>query len=334
MNEATKHYQIPAEPGRLRALGLALLVHLLLLGFLWIGVSWQSDTPVAVEAEIWNPVAREAAPPPPPPPEPAPAPEPPKPVAAIEPPKPVAEPEPVKAKLPDPDIALEKEKKRKLDKEKAEKAEEAERKKKEQLAEKKAREEEEKRKKLAEAQEKEKEKKKLAELEKQKQAEEQKRKELAAAEEKKRLAEEQQREQQRKQEEAAAEQRAKKRRDDDLRRQMQLAGDGVAGDAEKSQGPRSDGGYARKVAGLIKSHTILPQTDIPGNPAVEFLIELLPDGGLRGEPKMTRSSGIAAFDQAVRRAIEKSTPFPPDPATGKVPSSISISHRPKDSENR
>jgi len=230
----------------------------------------------------------------------------------------------VKAKLPDPDIALEKEKKRKQEKE------EAERKKKEQLAEKKAREEEEKRKKLAEAQEKEKEKKKLAELEKQKQADEQKRKEQAAAEEKKRLAEEQQR----KQEEADAEKRAKKRREEDLRRQMQLAGDGGSGDAEKSQGPRSDGGYARKVAGLIKSHTILPQTDIPGNPAAEFTVELLPDGSLRGEPKMIRSSGIAAFDQAVRRAIEKTAPFPPDPATGKVPSSISISHRPKDSDPR
>ena len=62
MKEAIRHYQIPSEPGRLRALGLALFVHLLLLGLLWFGVSWQSDTPVAVEAEIWNPVAREAAP--------------------------------------------------------------------------------------------------------------------------------------------------------------------------------------------------------------------------------------------------------------------------------
>ena len=321
MKEAIRHYQIPAEPGRLRALGLALLVHVVLLGFLWFGVSWQSDTPVAVEAEIWNPVPREAAPPPPPP---APVPEPPKPAIAVEPPKAAPAAEPVKPKLPDPDIALEKEKKRKQEKE------EADRKKKEQLAEKKAREEEDKRKKLAEAQEKEKEKKKLVELEKQKRAEEQKQKEQTAAEEKKRLAEEQQR----KQEELAAEQRAKKRREDDLRRQMQLAGEGGAGDAEKTQGPRSDGGYARKVAGLIKSHTILPQTDIPGNPAAEFTVELLPDGTLRGEPKMTRSSGITAFDQAVRRAIEKSAPFPPDPATGKVPSSISISHRPKDSDPR
>ena len=149
-------------------------------------------------------------------------------------------------------------------------------------------------------------------------------------EEKKKLAEEQQR----KQEEAAAsEQRARKRREE-IQRLNQLAGDGGAGDAEKSQGPRGDNSYARKVAGLIKSHTILPQNDIAGNPAVEFLIELQPDGGLRSEPKMTKSSGIAAFDQAVKRAIEKSTPFPPDPSTGKVPASINITHRLKDSDTR
>ena len=326
MNSATSHYLIPAEPGRGRALALAALVHFLLLVFLWFGVSWQSDTPTEVEAEIWSPVAREAAPPPPPPVA-KPIQEPPKPVAAVTPPTPpapVVQPEPAQQKLAEPDIPLEKEKKRKQEKE------DAERLKKEKLAEKKALEEEQKRKKIADAEEKQNEKKKQAELEKTKRAEDKKQKEEAAAEEKKKLAEEQQR----KQEEAAAsEQRARKRREE-IQRLNQMAGDGGAGDAEKSQGPRGDNSYARKVAGLIKSHTILPQNDIAGNPAVEFLIELQPDGGLRSEPKMTKSSGIAAFDQAVKRAIEKSTPFPPDPSTGKVPASINITHRLKDSDTR
>ena len=92
--------------------------------------------------------------------------------------------------------------------------------------------------------------------------------------------------------------------------------------------------FARKIAGLIKSHTMLPQNDIAGNPSVEFLIELQPDGGLRREPKMTKSSGVAAFDQAVKRAIEKSVPFPQDPSTGKVPQSINITHRLKDRDTR
>ncbi len=315
MNSATSHYLIPAEPGRGRALALAVLVHFLLLILLWFGVSWQSDTPTEVEAEIWSPVAREAAPPPPPPIA-KPVQEPPKPVAVVTPPTPpapVVQPEPAQQKLAEPDIALEKEKKRKQEKD------DAERLKKEKLAEKKALEEELKN-----------EKKKQAELEKTKRAEDKKQKEEAAAEEKKKLAEEQQR----KQEEAAAsEQRARKRREE-IQRLNQMAGDGGAGDAEKSQGPRGDNSYARKVAGLIKSHTILPQNDIAGNPAVEFLIELQPDGGLRSDPKMTKSSGIAAFDQAVKRAIEKSAPFPPDPSTGKVPANINITHRLKDSDTR
>ena len=315
MNSAASHYLIPAEPGRGRALSLAALVHFLLLVFLWFGVSWQSDTPTEVEAEIWSPVTREAAPPPPPPVAKA-IQELPKPVATVippTPPAPVVQPEPAQQKLAEPDIALEKEKKRKQEKE------DTERLKKEKLAEKKSLEEEQKN-----------EKKKQAELEKTKRAEDKKQKEEAAAEEKKKLAEEQQRKQE---EAAAAEQRARKRREE-IQRLNQMAGDGGAGDAEKSQGPRGDNSYARKVAGLIKSHTILPQNDIAGNPAVEFLIELQPDGGLRGEPKMTKSSGIAAFDQAVKRAIEKSTPFPPDPSTGKVPVNINITHRLKDSDTR
>ncbi len=135
----------------------------------------------------------------------------------------------------------------------------------------------------------------------------------------------------RQQEEAsAAEQRARKRREE-IQKLNQMQG---VGDAEKSQGPRGDNSYARKIAGLIKSHTIIPQNDIAGNPFVEFLIELQPDGGLRGEPKMTKSSGIAAFDQAVKRAIENSVPFPPDPSTGKVPVRMNITHRLKDRDTR
>ncbi len=299
---------------------LAVLMHLLLVAFLWTGVSWQSVTPVAVEAEIWSPQAHQAAPPPP---EPIPAPEVPEPPKP-EPPKP-APPE-AKVKLPqevaqpkmaEPDIALEKEKKHKKELEKK-------------IADEKTKAELEK-KKLAEAKEiekqKEKEKKKIAEQEQQKLATEKNRKhDEAVAEEKKKIAEEQQR----KQEEALAEQRSKKRRDEDLKRNQMLAGEGVAGDAEKSSGPRTDGAYAKRVGALIKSHTILPPlNEIAGNPAVEYVIELMPDGSVR-DARMVRSSGISAFDQAVRRAIERSAPFPPDPATGKVPPSLNVLHRPKD----
>lgn len=68
------------QPGLARAIGLAVLVHGLLLVALTWGVSWHRNTPVTVEAELWSSVPRQAAPqaaePPPPPPAPAPRPEP------------------------------------------------------------------------------------------------------------------------------------------------------------------------------------------------------------------------------------------------------------------
>jgi colicin import membrane protein len=113
-----------AEPGALRAFGFALLVHLLLAAALTWGVNWKRNDPaLSFEAELWSALPQEAAPPlaapPPPPPEPvvAPAPTP-------------APPPPAQA-LPDADIALEREKKRKADEKKkaealADKAEKAE----------------------------------------------------------------------------------------------------------------------------------------------------------------------------------------------------------------
>ena len=71
----------PPPPGLLRAVVLALLVHLMLVAALTWGVSWKRDaqTP-AVEAELWAAVPQQAAPKlveTPPEPEPAPAPPPP-----------------------------------------------------------------------------------------------------------------------------------------------------------------------------------------------------------------------------------------------------------------
>ena len=330
---------------------MSLLVHSILLAFLWIGVSWQSVTPVAVEAEIWNISPQEAAPPPPPEPvtpqpavEPKPSPPPvkkltPKPVVEPKPvptPKAAAEPKQPKIKTIDPDIALEKEKKRKqeqhdkelaeqlikekLAEEKAQKEAELERKK---LAEEKAQKEADlERKKLAEEKA-----QKEAELERKKRAEEKAQKE-AELERKKRAEE-----QRVKQEQLAAAKRAQRHEEDMKRLNSQLntaTSTGTTGNAEKSQGSKGDDGYGRRVAALIKSNTVLPPLhDISTNPPVIFEFQLLPDGSPR-EITLVKSSGIGAFDEAVKRAIEK-TLFPPDPASGKVPSDrITIRHRPKD----
>lgn len=309
-------YQVPPEPGRWRAIALSALVHGVLLGLLWFSVSWQNMTPATVEAEIWSPQAREAAPPPP-----EPVPEPPKPIPEPPPkPAPAVRPDTPKAKTADPEIALEQEKKRQREKEKQAEAE-AERKHRDD-AEKKKLAEQQKRKQQEEAEEA---KRKQREEEQQKLAEDQKRKEeqAAAAEEQRKLAEEQKRKQE-------AEKRARARREEDMRRLLSQAGDGTAGDSEKTAGPKSDNGYASLIANRIKAATIMPPLqEVSSNTPVEFLIELQPNGQLKSVD-MVRSSKIPAFDQAVRRAIDRAAPFPPDPATGKVPPSLSISHRPKD----
>ena len=125
----TRDALIPRNPDGLgRGLGLALLVHALLLVAIAFGVSWRSSEPAGIEAELWASVPQIAAPrpvEPEPTPQPKPTPPPPK-------------PEPVQEKQPDAQIAIEKakkeEEKRKEDAKREEQQrqkEEAERKKKE-----------------------------------------------------------------------------------------------------------------------------------------------------------------------------------------------------------
>jgi len=129
-----------AQPGRVRAIILAVIVHAAFFAFIVFGVTWQSSPTAPVVAELWDklPKADKPAPPKPPEPEPEPVkqeqpkPEPPKP----EPPKPEPE-KKVEPPKPDPEIALkaerekkEREKKERKEKERLEKQKQDEAKKK------------------------------------------------------------------------------------------------------------------------------------------------------------------------------------------------------------
>jgi colicin import membrane protein len=295
MTDATP-YTVPKEPGRWRAITLAALVHAALLVFFWIGIRWQNETPVTIEAEVWSPQPREAAPPPEPVKEPEPKPE------VKEAPKPpVVEPPPVQRDFK-PDIALKQEKKRKAEEEKKKLQEEDQR---------------------------------LAQL-KLKQQQEEKRIDKEQADKAKKAAEEKTEkekklaaEKKRKQDEADQKLLAKAR-DEEMRRITGgVTGTGGAGDAPKSQGGRADGGYAGRVAAKIKSNINFNVPDgMEGNPAVEYEVNLLPDGSVAGIRRI-KSSGMPGFDEAVRRAIEKSQPYPKD-KSGTVPSSFTGIHKPKD----
>jgi colicin import membrane protein len=66
--------------------------------------------------------------------------------------------------------------------------------------------------------------------------------------------------------------------------------------------------WTDKIRGKIRGNIILPR-DIPGNPEAVFDVALLPTGEVLSV-KQTRSSGHPAYDEAVYRAILKSSPLP------------------------
>jgi len=82
---------------------------------------------------------------------------------------------------------------------------------------------------------------------------------------------------------------------------------GTSGEAAKATAPRLDSGY---LASKIKSATSYAgDTELPGNPRAVFRVEELPTGEIISV-KMTKSSGVPAFDDAVEKGINKSTPLP------------------------
>ena len=54
-------YEPVRERGTLRAFGLAVLTHVLLIIFLYFGVQWQSSTPRGEQAELWDEAAVQQA---------------------------------------------------------------------------------------------------------------------------------------------------------------------------------------------------------------------------------------------------------------------------------
>ncbi|MES2612875.1 MAG: cell envelope integrity protein TolA [Pseudomonadota bacterium] len=312
----------PAPPARLRAISLAVLVHLALIGALTWGVNWKasSDQP-AVQAELWSAVPQQAAPPevtpptPPTPPEPRPVPTP-----APPPPPPPPPPRAVEPDTREADIAIEREKKR-LEQEKKARAEKLEREKRERERKEDEREErleKEKKEKLAEQKKAEQEKQKKLLAEEKRKAEEAK-----DAKEAKDAAAKKQRT------EAEAKQLAAQR-EANLRRMQGLAGsegnEKSTGTAQRDSGP--SGSYGGLVAAKVKPNIVYPDA-ISGNPRAEVEVRLSPDGTIVGK-RLVQSSGNKAWDDAVLRALEKTETLPRDIGGRAPPSSLTIGFRPQD----
>lgn len=305
----------PPAPGRLRAIGLAVLAHVLLIAALTWGVSWKREsTSSPVQAELWSALPQEAAP--------AlvePEPLPKLPQAAVQPPKAPKVAEPLPEPVVDPQIAIEKEKKKKLEKKKA-------------LAEAKIKAEAKATAKAKAEEEAEAEAERQAVLDKKKRldakkAEATKLEAKKAAEE---LAKKTAADKKSKEALAAKEETAlKSGRDAQLKRMTGLAGatggESATGAAKQSSGPSA--GYGGRVIAKIKPNIVFTD-DIAGNPVATVEVRTSPDGTIIGR-KLIKSSGVKAWDDAVLRAIDKTEILPRD-LDGRVPSSFEINFRPKD----
>ena len=290
---------LPRSPGGNGAgAALSLLAHAGLLLALTTAVDWRARTPETVSAELWASVPQAAAPRAEPAPEPTPAPAPrptPAPAPAPAPPAPRVQPP-----AAEPDIAVERERRRRAEAE-ARKAAQAEAQK------------------AAEA------KRQQAEVERRQAEVEARRK---ADEDKRRAAAEKQRQEQAAQK--AEEARLAKQRQENLERIMGQAGSatgsGGSGTAARSAAPSA--AYAGRLVAEIRRHVFFDTATLPDNAVPEVEVRTAPGGTILSR-RLVKSSGHKEWDEAVLRAIDRISTLPRD-VDGRVPPVILIAFRPRD----
>jgi colicin import membrane protein len=339
----------PEEEISFTALVLATLVHVVLVGALFLGVQWKSQAPSAVDVEIWRsvappPAARPQPAPVPPPPKPEPAPEPlPEPTPLPEPPpppppppapRPEPVPEPPPPALPDPDIAIKealKKEQERLEKEQLERERlEKERLERERL-EKERLEKERLEKERLEKERLEKERLEKERLEKERLEKERLEKERLEKErlEKARLERERQERQRKEDLQKQAEREAQRQRE--LRNMIggaeaeirQMRADQAT--AARARGERA---WTDNVRNKIRGNIVLP-LNIQGNPEAEFRVTQLPSGDIINV-RISKSSGNSALDDAIERAIRKSSPLPLPDDPGLFQREFNLKYKPFD----
>lgn len=288
---STHDLLLPRAPGGLvPGAALALLAHAAMIVALTSVVNWRASTPEAVTAELWSAVPQVAAPPPPAPP-PAPAPTP----APAPAPAPPPRAEPVQ---PDPQIAIAKAE-RERERDRQERAERERQARDKQLKAEKAEQDRADRERT----------RKERELQAKADA-----KARAEAEAKKARAEE----------ERLAQQRQK-----NLERLMGQVGSSstsaTAGTAAQSSGPSAS--YAGRLVAAIKPNIVFTEA-INGNPAAEVEVRAGPSGSIIAR-RIVRSSGNKEWDEAVLRAIDRTSSLPRD-VDGRVPPTITMVFRPQE----
>jgi colicin import membrane protein len=88
--------------------------------------------------------------------------------------------------------------------------------------------------------------------------------------------------------------------------------------------------WVDKIRAKIRGNIVLPP-GIKGNPEARFVIVLLPTGEVL-DVRKTRTSGLPALDDAIDRAIRKSSPLPKPDDTRVFERKIEITYRPLDEQ--
>ncbi len=101
----------------------------------------------------------------------------------------------------------------------------------------------------------------------------------------------------------------------------------ASGQAARSAGPSA--GYRGRLIALFRRNIInFAIDDVPGNPEAVVDLVVAPDGTILSKTLRT-PSGVASWDEAVLRAIDRTEILPPD-ETGRVQPRMTIGFKPKD----
>lgn len=102
-------------------------------------------------------------------------------------------------------------------------------------------------------------------------------------------------------------------------------GPGGAGRASASSGPSKS--YIGRLIARIKPNVVFTET-VNGNPMAQVEVRCAPDGRIVSR-KLVAASGVAAWDDAVLRALDRTEVLPAD-EQGRVPPVMLLDFRPKD----
>ncbi|MFO1317357.1 MAG: cell envelope integrity protein TolA [Burkholderiales bacterium] len=156
---------------------------------------------------------------------------------------------------------------------------------------------------------------------------EKKAREAKEAEEKRRLDEKRAAEaKERQQRETAALRAQAERETRELRAQAERDAQRQAADASARSKAEAD--WIRRIQAKVKGNVIVP-ADLPGNPEAIFEVVQLPTGEII-DTKVVKSSGNRAYDDAVQRAILKSSPLPRPDRADLFQRTLTLKFRPSD----